>query len=54
LPSSTPVMSGFTHELDGSLTEDRAARSPIEAIGDERYDGRSIPHFSHDIGASGL
>jgi transposase len=32
---------GFTHEPGGSLTEDRARRSPIEAIGDERDDGRS-------------
>jgi hypothetical protein len=31
---------GFTHELGGSLTEDRAGRSLIEAIGDERYDRR--------------
>ena len=32
---------GFTHEPGGSLTEDRARRSPIEAIGDEQDDGRS-------------
>src|SRR5215217_303074 len=36
-----PRAPGFTHELGGSLTEDRAACPPIEAIGDERYDGRS-------------
>jgi hypothetical protein len=39
------VISGFTHEPGGSLTEDRAGRSPSEAIGDERYDGRSSVCF---------
>ena len=32
---------GFTHEPGGSLTDDRAGRSPIGAIGGERYDRRS-------------
>jgi hypothetical protein len=34
-------VSGFTHEPDGSLTEDLGGRSLIEAIEDERYDRRS-------------
>src|SRR3712207_1553284 len=37
----TDPRSGFTHEPGGSLIEDCAGRSPIEAIGDERYDRKS-------------
>ncbi len=35
------VSPGFTHKPGGSLIDDRAGRSPIEAVGDERYDRRS-------------
>src|SRR5213595_191665 len=34
--------SGFTHEPGGSLTEDRARRSPIEAIRDDRTAARNL------------
>jgi hypothetical protein len=34
------LKAGFTHEPGGLLTEDCAGRSLIQAIRDERYDGR--------------